>query len=344
MDDDLFDLLGDDFDSPGEKKEQSKEPQKILKLAGGEFEKFAKSILRSLIADNIPPTPANYEIYFTTMMDSKSATFRRKIKELMDFEAEDESAKRATIELEIKRSYEAVSLIFEYSARMFKEISDIKDLMKKRTKDLALADTKLATKNILEVLNRDIIKAQESFNLYQKEIKTNYENMRQVYEQIEEQSDFDSVYGIHNRRYFEENLAKCVEIKNKFGYFTSLMFFRVGKLPCKEKEKLSVCKNICKIINKKLHHADYLSHLEDDCFVLVMQHKNLQKAEDSCERLLENIYDTNFFIGDQELEIKLDVVIAQVLADIKPQLLIKDALAKLDDCHKDGEPYVILNA
>lgn len=343
-DDDLFDLLGEDFSLPAKKDEPVKESPKIQKLSGGEFEKFAKNIVGSLISDNIPPTPTNYEIYFKSMLGSKSSTFKKKINDLMEFETPDDADKRVSMEQEIKKSYEAVNLIFQHCVGMYKQLERVKDTFKKKEASLEIAEGKLGVKNIIESLNMEVEKSLITFSRYQEEIKQSYDEMRSIYKFIEEKSDYDTAFGVHNRRFFDANLLKSIESKKKYGYFTTLMFLRVADLNCTLKEQNYILKNVCKIINKRLNHGNFLTHLEQEYFVLTMQHTNIEKAQKICEKLIESIQDATFFIRDSEISANLEVVLAEVTQECDPKELMKNALASLEQSGRDKEPFVILNA
>ena len=51
-----------------------------------DVEIYAKEVLASLIADNLPPTPNNFSLYFDRLLEEKSENLRRQIHSMLELE------------------------------------------------------------------------------------------------------------------------------------------------------------------------------------------------------------------------------------------------------------------
>ena len=52
----------------------------------GDIEVYSKEVLNALIADNLPPTPNNFSLYFDRLLEDKSESLRKQILALLELE------------------------------------------------------------------------------------------------------------------------------------------------------------------------------------------------------------------------------------------------------------------
>ncbi|MCR6591522.1 diguanylate cyclase [Campylobacter insulaenigrae] len=323
-----------------------KEAPKIQKISGGEFEKFVKSILSELIKDNIPPTPTNYNVYFQKMLDGRPLTFKKKINEIIEFEQNDDDTRRANIEQEIKKSFSSISTLVHYIAMIYKHLETMKSMLKKRNSELAVSTGNLSVSNVIHALEADILRFSNILERYSDEIRENFDEVRQIYKQIEEQSDFDSKFGVYNKRYFLENLEKSIESNLKYGYHTTLLFFKVKDETLDQayaqKDKIAFLKGICKIFAKNIPSGYTVAHYGNNVFATIMPHTNLDKAQEICDKFLESLENSNFFLADKEIQVDAQLAIGVVNKDSKSEELVDKCINALEDTRKDLTPFAIV--
>lgn len=341
LDDDLFAELDLNIDSAS-----TKEAPKIQKISGGEFEKFAKSILSELVKDNVPPTPTNYGVYFQKMLNDRPLAFKKKITEITEFEQNDEGVKRANIEQDIKKSFSSTSTLVQYIAMIYKHLETMKDMIKKRNSELAVSTGNLAVSNVVHALEGDILRFSNILDRYSDEIKENFDEVRQIYKHLEEQSDFDCKFGVYNKRYFLETLEKSIESNLKYSYHTTLLFFKVKdetlEQACTQKEKIAFLKSVCKILAKNISSSDLIAHYGNNIFVALMSHTNLEKAQELSNKFLESLENSNFFLADKEIQINVELVIGVVNKDSKSEELVNKCIDALKNTGKDLESFVVI--
>ncbi|TXE83752.1 GGDEF domain-containing protein [Campylobacter peloridis] len=340
LDDDLFAELNLDSEAP------IKEAPKIQKISGGEFEKFAKSVLSELIKDNIPPTPINFSVYFQKMLDDRPLAFKKKVSEIMEFEQKDDEAKRANIEQEIKKSFNSTSALLQYIAMIYRHLETMKDMLKRRNSELSISTGNLAVSNIIHTLETDLLRFSNILDKYSDEIKENFNEVRQTYKHIEEQSDFDSKFGVFNKRYFIENLEKSIESSAKYNYHTSILFFKVKEYTLEQaytqKEKIAFLKGICKIFSKNISSSDIIAHYANNTFAMIMFHTNLDKAQEICNKILQSLENSNFFLADKEIDVDVEIAISAISQNNKSEELINKCIDSLSKTGKELEPFIIV--
>ncbi|MCW1359782.1 hypothetical protein OLQ22_00730 [Campylobacter jejuni] len=278
MDFESDDFLSDfNFD-----QNETKEPQKINKISGGELEKFARAVLTQLVDDNVPPTPENFRIYFEKMIDGKSMTLQKKISELMEIESKKED-KQVLIENEVKRSFSSLKILLQDIAMIYKNTEVMVDLTHKRMSELSINSNSLTAINIIDTLKMDLERFSALLEKYSLNIKYSFEEVSQVYKSIEEQSDFDPKYGVYNKKFLLKTLDNFKEGFSKYNYQTSLIFLRVKESVfakiLSQKEKTILLKNISKILTKHIAKGDIIAHYENGIFVAILKHTNLNDAK-----------------------------------------------------------------
>lgn len=343
LDDDLFaDLNLDSVSTP------AKEAPKIQKISGGEFEKFAKSILTELIKDNVPPTPINYGVYFQKMLDDRPLAFKKKINEIMEFEQKDDDIKRANIEQEVKKSFNSTSTLVHYIAMIYKHLETMRDMLKKRNTDLSISTGNLAVSNVIHALETDILRFSNILDRYSDEIKENFDEVRQTFKHIEEQSDFDPKFGFYNKKYLLENLEKSIESSAKYNYHTSVVFFRVKdeilEQTYTQKEKIAFLKGVCRIFSKNVSPSDIMAHYGNNIFAMIMSHTDLEEAKQICEKILESLDNSNFFLGEKEIKVDVEIALSAVSENSKSENLVNKCIEALKNTGNNLEPFIIIES
>lgn len=318
---------------------------KLQKISGGEFDKFSKSVLDALIKDNVPPIPTNYRIYFEKKLDAQTMTFKKKILEMMELENHDEG-KQVSIEKKVKKSFGALNVLLQDMAMVYKNTELMKEVLEKRKNELAVNSANLALNNTTAAMQADVEKYTNLLARYSSDIKEKFEEVSQAYKSIEEQSDFDPIFEIYNKKFLTQKLQSCKEGFAKYNYQNSLILFKIkdeileGFLDARDKNIL--LKNISKIITKNIAKGDILAHYQDGIFALLLQHCNLQNAQKLLEELCEKIYNTNFFISSAEIDMNLEVVLTLIKDESEIDKLLQDLIKKLPETGKESENFLVL--
>ncbi|TQR31334.1 hypothetical protein DMB92_06495 [Campylobacter sp. MIT 99-7217] len=339
------DFLSDFGDmSSGLGDSDSKDNQKLQKISGGELEKFAKSVLGELVNDNVPPIPENYKIYFEKHLDDKTMTFKKRILEMMEFENTQDN-KQIFIENKVKKSFNSLNHLLQDIAMVYKNTEVIREVLEKKAAELSINSGNLNMLNVIESLQNDMKRYTSLLEKYSMHIKENFEYVNHTYKSIEEQSDFDPVYSIYNFKFLSKILTRCAEGYAKYNYQNSLLLFRVKKSvldSVSPKDQVILLKNISKILQKNVVKGDIVACYKDGIFAVLLQHTNIQKAQSVAQTLIDNIYNTNFFMSSNEVNIDIQVALTLVKDDTSVDKTLEKVAKALDSSGKDKDPFSVV--
>lgn len=338
--------MNDDFLADFNTSLNEKERVKLQKLSGGEFDKFARNVVSELINDNIPPIPMNYQIYFNKLLDGPSVTmtFRKRVEEMMDFEKTQDS-KQAFIENKVKKSFTSINVLLQDIAMIYKNTEVMKELIEKRNAELTINSSALAINNIISMLQSDFERYLAVLERCSCAVKSGFEDVSYVYKSIEENSDFDQNFDVYNRKFLLHLLKTCKEGFERYNYQHCIVFFRIKDGIFKNLEakgKFILLKTLAKILNKNAKKGNVVAHYQDGIFAMLLQHTNINKTKEFIENIIEQIYNTNFFISDTEIEMDLQVSVTAIKDDDTEKLIAK-LIKALDRSGKDKENFVVLD-
>ena len=86
-------------------------------------------------------------------------------------------------------------------------------------------------------------------------------------------------------------------------------------------------RNIAKILLKTSRRSDIVAHYGDGCFAMVMKHTDLESAKKASQRVAELLYQTTFFMGEDELDMNMEISVGA----INPDSSIEEILSALLD-------------
>lgn len=321
------------------------ESPKIQKLSGGEFEKFTQQVIKQLIEDNVPPTPTNYSIYFEKMLDTKPMAFKKRVTEMITYEKEDQSNKVAVIEQDIKETFVNIKQLVGSIATIYKNISTMKALIKKKIGDLSIATGSLSIQNILRSLDSDMAKLTTALDIQLNSIKKGYDEIVKIHNRVNEQSEFDDKFGVFNKRYLYNNITQDIEDIKKYGYSISLMFVKIKDSLLNtielQKDKNLLMRNVAKLLLKTSRRSDVVAHYGDGIFVMAMKHTNIVNAKKACERISDLFYNTTFFINDNEIDINIEMSVVALSGDNYEEQIL-EAISVLPNTGKNKEIYAVI--
>ncbi|MCF6173134.1 MAG: diguanylate cyclase [Campylobacteraceae bacterium] len=319
---------------------------KIVEKSGNnEFEKFSQFVLKSVINDNIPPTPNNFQIYFEKLLENKPLTFRKKINEYLEIDDVNGNEYRAKMEKEIRVGFTEVKSIVKIVATVYKNLNVMKQIIKKRTSELSTSSNQLSVENVLAELNTDLDKLS---NLTQKQmtaLKYHYDKTAEILKDVENDAIFDARYGVYNKKYLLQAMQKELESVKQYKFKSSILMVKIKDsvlnkiISSKEREMLS--RNVAKLLLKTSRRSDTVAHFGSGIFTMLMKHTDLNSAQKASERIADLIYATSFFIGEEEFDIDIELGIMPIDPNYSIEETLSGVLEVLPKTGKKLDPYLI---
>ena len=131
--------------------------------ATSDIEIYAQEVLSALIADNIPPTPNNFSLYFDRLLEEKSDSLRKQIQGMLELEESNEAETTIELEKSLKQGFSSIKNILNTTANLYKNMSLMTKILEKRKEELSKDPEISEAIGIVTVLEGDVSKAQFYF-------------------------------------------------------------------------------------------------------------------------------------------------------------------------------------
>lgn len=312
-----------------------------------ELEGFANKVLSKMKKDKIAPTPYNFQIYFETSLDGSSEDFKSKMNTLRQSEASvDNEEHHMQMEKDIKEGFSVVKTMVQSIGSVYKNVTLIKSVVRKRSNELNSANNQLAVTSVLSTIEEDIKKFDALLDSQLRALKGNYEKAVTSLRSVEKDAIFDTRYGIYNKKYLLETIEKEIGGIKNHHHHSSLMIIKIkDSLLSKivnNRDRIALTKNIAKLLQKTSKRSDIIAHFGDGIFAMLMKHTDIDSAEHACERISSMIYGSSFFIGEMDIDIDMEIAVSAISGDMNVEENIAKILKALPNSSRDKEQFIIL--
>jgi diguanylate cyclase (GGDEF)-like protein len=317
-----------------------------LNEPNSEMEFFAKEVLSTLIKDNVPPTPNNYSLYFDRLLESKDEEFKKQIHSILELEEGNDAENTIILEQSLKQGFSTIKNMLNVSATIYKNISLMTKILEKRKKELLSHPDIKGTTTIASALENDINKLNTILKKQNNSMKELYEETANVVKKVENETIFDNKYGIYNKRYLLAKIAKEIELIKEFGHESSLIMIELSKEIKQnvknEKIIFLMTRTIARLLLKTSRRSDTVAHYGDGVFAILLKHTSVQNAQKAADRLCDLVLNSNFFLADKEIQLKIATGITKIDVNYSVEEIIVYAMEGIELSYKnDTNCYVV---
>jgi len=281
-----------------------------------DIEIYSQEVLNTLIADNLPPTPNNFEVYFDKLLEDKSENLRRQIHSILELEDDNDDENAVVLEQSLKQGFSSMKSILDVTATLFKNMNLMSKILEKRKKELIDKSDSKSSLRVATALGNDVDKLNAIFKKQSTQIKTHYEDTANVFKKVEGETIFDNKYGVYNKRYLLEKLKKEIESVKEFKYKSSLLMLELSRdlvaETKSEKAVLLMTKTISRLLLKTSRRSDIVAHYGHGVFSMLLKHTDLNSAKKASERLIDLVSSSNLFLADREIKLRISIGIADI--------------------------------
>ncbi len=324
-------------------KKQTPDDKKISPKA---VNQFAQKILQKMQKEQIPPTPYNFQIYFDSMLELSDEKFRNDVERLRETEIDlSDEERHLQIEKDIKTGFENVKSMVHSITSIYKNVTMIKNFVRKRGQELTATQSQLSITNIMSSFEGDLEKFDSIMSQQITSLKGGYEKTVDSMRSLEKKAIYDNRYSIYNKKYLIESInAECNSIANHH-HSSTIMALKIKSTVLdgikSNRDKLSITKNIAKLIQKTSKRSDTVGHFEKGIFMMLMRHTDIESAKLACQRVASLIYSSNFFVGEDDIRMDLEIAIAPLSKDKTAEETLALLLNTLPKSSRDGQKYVV---
>lgn len=314
-----------------------------LDEATSDLEKFSKEVLKALIADNVPPTPANYVIYFEKVLEAKPSEMKDEILTILEIESQNEDDEQEEFEKSFKEGFSHIRKTMQKVGHVYKNLKHLDIILKKYAPQIKNSTDKSQLTSLSNALIADVSKLSDIIKKETVEMKELYQKTAHIIKKSEDKSIYDSQYGVYKKSYLIQKIAQEINLVEKFNNDSTILGVRIKQRVFNEikneRAKITITRTVARLLLKTSRRSDIIAHYDDAIFMIVLKHTDLENAKRNANRLKNMVTATNFFFGEKEVSIDVDIGIARIRKEYNAEECIVGVLDALDIA-KDDENLV----
>lgn len=281
-----------------------------------EIEIYAKEVLDGLIDDNLPPTPNNFSLYFDRLLEHKSENLRKQIVSMLELEESNDDEKTIILEQSLKQGFSSVKNILAITASLYKNMALMTKILDKRKEELELGGDIQSVAGIVGTLESDISKLNGILKKQSSQMKELYDETATVVKNVENETIFDNKFGVYNKRYLMTKITQELSLIKEFKHKSSLIMIELDRdlkaSVRNEKAVVLMTRTIARLLLKTSRRSDTVAHYGNGVFSMLLKHTDLESAKKASERLCDLVSNSNFFLADHEIQLKISIGITDI--------------------------------
>jgi GGDEF domain-containing protein/uncharacterized protein YukE len=314
----------------------------------GALDKLGKDVLIKLKEDSIPPLPNNFYTYFDELLGTQEDEFKEEVQKLIEMESGTTSDDYLQVESKIKQNSQELKELLTNISSVYKKLNVADKASFESLEKIQSSQSSDDLAEVIQELNRVMQESDSGVASKLKNIQTSYTKSVNTTKTLFENSIYEPKYQVFNKSYMYKIVQKELELIKNFSHQSILISLRVKSdivKSIKDDKKLDVLnKTVSKLMLKVTRRSDFIFHHEKGTFVILFKSMGVDGAKATSKRIQSIVDDTLFFVGDDELDLRLSIGIALIDTDIDENAnvqLVIDALNKCDE--SDNMVHVVLN-
>ncbi|MEN4053364.1 MULTISPECIES: GGDEF domain-containing protein [Sulfurimonas] len=303
-----------------------------------DIEIYAKEVLNALTADNLPPTPNNFSLYFDRLLEDKSENLRKQIHSILELEENDEDENTIALEQSLKQGFSSIKGILGVTANLYKNMSLMTKILEKRKQELADKPEAQEALAIISTLENDVTKLNTILKTQSMQMRTIYDVTAKIVKNVENETIFDNQFGVYNKRYLLTKIEQEMGLIKEFHHKSSLIMIELSRELKKsvnnEKAVLLMVRTIARLLLKTSRRSDIVAHYGNGVFSMLLKHTDIDSAKKASERLCELVSNSNFFLADREIQLKISIGVTDIDPDFSVEEIVVSALDGIEKAYE----------
>lgn len=313
----------------------------------GELEAYSKEVLSILMKDGLPPTPNNFSLYFDRLLEDKSQNTRNQIVSILELEESNEDESSIMLEQSLKQGFLSVKNILGVTANLYKNMALMAKILDKRKQELESSSDTQETRSVAASLESDISKLNVILKQQSSSMKELYDDTAKIIKNVENETIFDNQYGVYNKRYLMTKVEQEIELVRKFKHKSSLIMIELSrdlrKSVNNEKAILLMTKTIARLLLKTSRRSDTVAHYGNGVFTMLLKHTDIESAKKASERLCDLVSNSNFFLADREIQLKISIGITDITENHSVEEIIVSSMDGIEKAYENPNlDYAVL--
>ena len=310
-----------------------------IETPADDVEIYAKDVLDALIENSLPATPNNFSLYFDRLLEDKSESFRKQIKTMLELEDSNDDENTIMLEQSLKQGFSSVKNILSVTANLYKNMSLMTKILEKRKKQLEANTEVQAALSIAASLEGDISKLNTILKKQSTSMKTLYDETAKIVKNVDNETIFDNKFGVYNKRYLMTKIESESALIKEFKHKSSLIMIELDReLKAKvnnEKAVLLMTRTIARLLLKTSRRSDTVAHYGNGKFSMLLKHTDIDSAKKASDRLSDLVSNSNFFLADSEIQLKISIGITDITAEHSVEEIIVSAMDGVEKAYEN---------
>lgn len=320
---------------------------KVETEPAGDLEVYSKEVLNALMKDGLPPTPNNFSLYFDRLLEDKSQNTRNHIVSILELEESNEDENSIMLEQSLKQGFSSVKNILGVTANLYKNMTLMTKILDKRKQELEENSELQEARNVAASLESDISKLNAILKKQSASMKSMYDDTARIIKNVENETIFDNQYGVYNKRYLMTKIEQEIELVRKFKHKSSLIMIELSRelksSVNNEKAITLMTKTIARLLLKTSRRSDTVAHYANGVFTMLLKHTDIDSAKRASERLCDLVSNSNFFLADREIQLKISIGITDITQNHSVEEIVVSSMDAIEKAYEDPKfDYAVL--
>ena len=311
-----------------------------------DIEIYSKEVLHALIADNLPPTPNNFSLYFDRLLEDKSETLRKQIHSMLELEENNEAESTILLEQSLKKGFGSIKSLLGTTATLYKNMSLMTKILEKRKKELSEHPEIKEAIGIVATLEGDVSKLNSILKTQSSQMKSIYDDTAKIIKNVENETIFDNQFGVYNKRYLLTKIEQEMGLIQEFHHKSSLIMIELcrdlKKSVNNEKAIILMTRTIARLLLKTSRRSDIVAYYGNGIFSMLLKHTDIEAAKKASERLIDLVANSNFFLADREIQLKLSIGVTNIDSTYSVEEIVVSAIEGIETAYsKKNMDYAV---
>jgi len=304
-----------------------------------DVEIYSKEVLNALISDNLPPTPNNFSLYFDRLLENKNEVLKKQIHSILELEESNEDGSTIALEQNLRQGFTSIKSLLTLTANLYKNMSLMLKILEKRKEELVSKPDTQEAFGIIRVLENDISKLNSILKTQNTQMKNIYDETAKIVKNVENKTIFDNKFGVYNKRYLLMKIEHEIELIKQFKHSSSLIMIELSKELRQdiknEKATMLMTRTVARLLLKTSRRSDIVSHYGNGIFAMLLKHTDIKDAKRTSERLIDLVSNSNFFLADKEIQLKISIGITNIDENHSVEEIVVSALDGIEKAYNE---------
>jgi len=304
-----------------------------------DLEIYSKEVLNALIQDNLPPTPNNFSLYFDRLLEDKSESLRKQIHSMLELEENNDDENTIMLEQSLKKGFGSIKNILGVTANLYKNMALMTKILEKKRQELQENPEIQAVISVASSLESDVAKLNTILKKQSTQMRDFYDETAKIIKGVENETIFDNRYGVYNKRYLMTKIEQEIELIGEFKHKSSLIMIELSR-ELKEsiendKAVMLMTRTITRLLLKTSRRSDTVAHYGNGVFAMMLKHTDIDSAKKASERLCELVSNSNFFLADREIQLKISIGVTDISTLYTVEEIVVSAINGIEMAYSD---------